>query len=265
MTDTALLKINRATKHIDDLAKMFTETPPATLALRTNTNTSMRAIRTKSNKAVIDHGACVAGDALHNLRAALDHAYWRLVEPYIFDPQKRKKIQFPFSIKGRDGLDAAVSNRFAKCVSTAFFDCIMSLQPHNEPGGDELLYAVHRLNTVDKHMLAVPMVDVQTFTVSDIRCIDRSFMPMHNPELQITIGGNPNITTDWKSKDIRDEFLGRAVPPLKSVFDYELDIPVNIVFAIRTTDDPQPMVETLYKMRDRCKEVIDIIREAATL
>lgn len=262
MKDSAQLRIDRATKHIDDLDKLFKDTPPAVLVMGTNIVTSERALYPKIKQAVLDEGTVVIGDALHNMRSALDHAYWTIVSPFVSNERDKRNIQFPFSATVSH-LEDAIKKRSAQKVSTAFSKAICDMRPHKDVGGNEMLYAIHDLNCIDKHRSSVPMVDEQRFTVAEIRRFDSSFMPNHLPNLEVTLVGNPNIKTNWISLDIRDEYLGKPVPRSVNLFEYELPNPVNLVFSAIPQDETQKIVPTLYRMRDVCVNTIDALRAAA--
>ena len=115
------------------------------------------------DEAVVGQAASIAGDILYNLRAALDHAYWEVVSPFAATPKEQQAIQFPFT-ETAARLDAVVRSKFADRVSPSFFQAIINLKPHAEPGGNELLYLVHQFNKIDKHRMPIPTADFKKIT-----------------------------------------------------------------------------------------------------
>src|SRR5260370_25078399 len=74
--DSASLKIERATKHIEELNELLRKTRPFSYTIETNAKTGERSAFPKRNEAAINAVALIIGDIVHNLRSALDHAYW---------------------------------------------------------------------------------------------------------------------------------------------------------------------------------------------
>lgn len=96
----------------------------------------------------------ILGDAVHNLRCALDHAMWDLIG---FDRGKQHKhLQF---IACLTRVDFEASVRGVETPSQSVKDLLTSLAAY--PTGDgELLYAVHALDRADKHRAITPVLHV---------------------------------------------------------------------------------------------------------
>jgi hypothetical protein len=134
MNDNAILKVQRALEHISELNQLFQKKRPFTYILETNVKTGQRATFAKTNELVVDAAALICGDAIHNLRSALDHAYWEIVSPFASTDSERERLQFPFS-KTAARLVRNVEQRLANKVSPSFFQAILDLKPHGEKGG----------------------------------------------------------------------------------------------------------------------------------
>jgi len=94
--------------------------------------------------------AALAGDVIHNLRSALDHIAWQLVQAN--GNQPRKSTEFPVFTK-RDEY-GKTSGRFIGGVSPQAVDLITALQPFNiENPAQHPLKVLHDLNRRDKHRL----------------------------------------------------------------------------------------------------------------
>ena len=100
--------------------------------------------------------ALILGDALHNLKAALDI----LVNEVVFRRLHRYDdyTRFPFR-KTRDELIAAVNGGLIHQASEAVCDFIVDvIKPYK--GGNDALWALHDLNILDKHRLLLPVMHV---------------------------------------------------------------------------------------------------------
>jgi hypothetical protein len=91
---------------------------------------------------------CVVGDAIHNLRSALDHLACALI--YVNGSKPSPKVEFPI-------LDGPITTakreaRFAGKVEgmrKEVIDAIRDIKPYQ--GGNDALWRVHRLDVIDKH------------------------------------------------------------------------------------------------------------------
>jgi hypothetical protein len=94
----------------------------------------------------------IIGDALHNLRSALDHLAWQLVI---------KAGNIPTNVTAFPICDSAKhhqheSRKRLKGMSQNAIDAIDNLRPYKGGGDPEnLLWCLHRLNAIDKHRLLV--------------------------------------------------------------------------------------------------------------
>lgn len=259
MSDSAHSKINRASKHIRELADLFNENRPFRYVLETNTVTNQRATMAKKNETVIQEARDIAGDAIHNLRAALDHAYFDIASPFASGDRGVKSVQFPFSVSA-DKFEAAAKIRLAHKVSPAFFVAIKSLRPYGETGGNKTLYRIHELDALDKHRFPVPTADYKTLRGAEMQ----SLIP-HFP-----LGGDRTITLSQNSRDVVwfapvrvGENIGHSVFPTPFMFEKDINIPVDIIFDVGENNAPMPIIPTLNAMVNATKESIRIIREAS--
>lgn len=243
--ESAHLKIERAAKHLSDLNNLFREKRPFCYVLEIHAKSGQRATFAKTNEPVINQSGLIVGDIIHNLRSALDHAYWAVVSPTATTDREVKSIQFPFSATAA-GLRKAVSSRLAQRVSQGLVNYILGLRAHGEAGGNQLLYLVHELDVVDKHRLLIPVGDYTRVSAAVIR--------KQVPDFPGSIGGVMRFGSNY-----RDVTWSGA--PLASVynlaadgmFEQELDIPVDIVFKVGPQKKMYPVIPTL-------DELVDVIR-----
>jgi len=262
MADSAILKIQRATEHVAELNELFRQHPPFPYIVETNANSGERATRVKEDKAVIDRTAIIAGDAVHALRAALDHAYWEIVSPYTASQREERKVQFPFS-KTAARLDEAITSRLADRVSRTFFRVLQDLKPHGERGGNELLYSIHQLDAGDKHKRLIPTADYKLINSDEIRQQVPDF-PFNIRNISLVAGARSTKDIVWRTDPrlLSSDMIGTLLPPTTCIFEKKLMLPVDIVIEVGAAGDTRRMVPTLYKLVDVTRTTIDIIRSA---
>jgi len=259
MADSASLKIKRASKHIRELTNLLNKERPFKYIMETNTVTLQRSLMAKKNITVISEAGDIAADAIHNLRVALDHAYFEIAAPFAKGVRGIKGIQFPFS-ETLDGLEGAAKNRIAHKVGDKFFRTIITLKPYGESGGNELLYAIHALDAVDKHRFPIPTSDYKRFSSQDIWKLGMTHFPSNMTDVAAGMCVRDVV---WSHHVAPNENIGRSIFPTTFMFEKELSIPVDIVFEIGSSKNLVPIIPTLNAMVDVTKETINIIRTAA--
>lgn len=255
--DSAILKIDRATEHINELNVLFNKTRPFTYALETNTKTGQRSTFARRNEAVVNRAALICGDIVHNLRSALDHAYWDIVSPLATTENERKLLQFPFC-EAEARLDDTIKKRLANRVSPTFYQALLDLKPYGEPGGNEFLSLLHKLDIIDKHKLLIPTGDYTRLS-SDII---RKQVPDFPPGLVDCHFGQNNRDVGWDIAPINREQRRKLKIPTSGILEQKLNVPVDIVFAVTNGTHIRPVIPTLHQLVDVVKATISIMRNA---
>lgn len=253
---SAHLKIDRAEKHIAELSQLLQRERPFRYMLETDTETLQRAVYAKPNEAVIDELALIGGDVLHQLRSALDHAFYAVVKPHF--PRGEGAAQFPFS-RDEAGLEGAVKNRCAHRVSPEFFAFIMGLKPHGEAGGNKLLYMLHEANIVDKHRSFLPTTDHKTISSEMIRPYAPDFPPNL---LNITIGACGRDVV-WNGPRSVLRTLGLPGLPLGRKHELEIPIPVSVRFRVGQGHDSHELLTTLKNLARAVRSVVGAMERFA--
>lgn len=164
------LKIERAGHHINDLKEVFTRyTTINKDVMLPNDNSEAIEFALPRRGSFPKHTSTILGDALHNLRAALDHAYCALVEANghsvnnfsafpIVKPggtwQKRKVM-----MEGDQGKGNGIGVRMIEVFDN-------EVQPYEAGQGADLV-KLHVLDIADKHMTLLPTL--QRTDVEDVR------------------------------------------------------------------------------------------------
>lgn len=257
MADSAALKIHRASEHINELNVLFQKMRPFTYVLETNTKTGQRATFAKRSETTIEKAAVICGDIVHNLRAALDHAYWEIVSPVATTDKERRNLQFPFS-ETEARLDEAVKTRLADRVSPTFYQALLDLKPHGEPGGNEFLALIHKLDIIDKHKLLVPTGD---YTRLSSEMLIKQ-VPDFPRGLDNCGFGQNHRDVVWNIPPMNREERRSAKIPDSGILEQELNVPVDIVFTLEGSISLRPVIPTLHRLIDVADATVRIMRNA---
>lgn len=256
MFETAFLKVQRASEHVRQLSEVIRDERPFTYILETNTNTRHRATFAKKNKTVTDKCALICGDAIHNLRTALDHAYFEIVSPKCSTPRDIGKLQFPFS-KTAAGLEKAIQNRLAPKAGEWLVKSLLELAPHGEAGGNELLYLIHDLDVTDKHRLLIPAGDYTQLSADILRAQALDYPMGSSGTVSFAMNFRDEV---WDLKPAVEAVLRNLIPP-SGILEQELRVPVQVIFAVRSLGANREFIQTLNGMLDATKVAIEALRE----
>lgn len=153
-TDLIRLKIERANQHIDELKSAiiaFKNSDPYKISAKHDPQSRKLIYYLVDVQPVPLEIACIAGDVLHNLRCALDHLAYRLFRVGAGDTADAKHVYFPIfddAAKYQAGVQGKVHGMRQDAI-----DAIDAIKPYK--GGNDTLWRLHRLNSVDKHRLLI--------------------------------------------------------------------------------------------------------------
>jgi hypothetical protein len=180
----AQLKIERAKEHIKNFLlriNQINEAQGHNVRVYRKTNTGYDALEFIPCEAVSPELMCIVGDAVHNLRSALDVAMSDI--EFATTGKRTDKVIFP-SRKTRDQLKVAVDRRLKGKAPERIIDYIVeSIQPYERGNGDAI-WQLHSLDIVDKHRLIIPKLQFEW--VRNIRYIDETGEEFTVPEWVIT-------------------------------------------------------------------------------
>jgi hypothetical protein len=143
-------KIERAKQHIGDLERAildYRSTDPYRLRVEEDFKAREKVYLVHERSPIPEQLALIAGDAVHNLRSALDHLAWQLVEAGPGSPSKGTS----FPIRDTAPKKEADFRAKIKGMKPGAESLIESLQPYKGGNGD--LWTLHRLDIIDKHQL----------------------------------------------------------------------------------------------------------------
>jgi hypothetical protein len=232
------LKTERAEHHIRDLQAIF----------RDYTRRNMERLRRqqkgrslKGEPTLPRHAATVLGDALHNLRAALDYAYNIASDANSATWSDWRK--FPFG-KDRQSLEGSINGHKAKGIAPS--DLVLSksmdeIQPYERGVLD--LYGLHKLDITDKHHVLIP-------TRREMR-IDNLVLPGG--------GGIRGITLVLPNETKGAEFISA---PGGAVLHGNTEGTFEICFENGQPYEGQSILETVKRLRANTEAALTIIENA---
>lgn len=147
-------KINRANEHLADLEieiGSFYATKPYDFRVERDPKTGEGVCYLTRCDDIPAQVSIIAGDAIHNLRSALDYLAYQLVYVGTSGSGPFSNVYFPI-VKSPDKLDAAIEGKVGGARKEAK-DAIRAVKPYE--GGNNLLWHLHRLDIIDKHRLLV--------------------------------------------------------------------------------------------------------------
>lgn len=156
-------KTERAIKHVDDLAavcKTFIDSTPFTLGRETDPETGYYHFNVTNVQTPPREVGLIAGDAIHNLRSALDHLACYLV----LANGNRPSRQTCFPIFDSAAKYQAMDTKKVRGMSQDAIDAIDAAKPYK--GGNDKLHTLHELDIADKHhSLLATLVAVRQGTI----------------------------------------------------------------------------------------------------
>jgi hypothetical protein len=166
------LKIERAKKHIIDLdaaIHTFYNSEPYTLDANEKPEISHLALYVSRVKPVPDVIGAIIGDSVHNLRSALDHLMWQLVEAGGGTPDRH--TYFPISendsVKGLQQYNSAIGHGEIGKMPVGAEKVLRAVQPYVTE--DSTLWYIHELDRIDKHRFVLTITLNTTAWGIDIR------------------------------------------------------------------------------------------------
>jgi hypothetical protein len=156
----AMLKIERANKHIEDFGeRLLASSDRYGPSLHMDGNTGEKFLYYGSDDRFLRSDlALITGDAIHNLRSALDIAWGEIVRKT--GTSTTSFTKFPIDSKQpKQWLESVLTNNAGIKPTSAIFDFIVN-HVKSYKGGDSDILALNDLDIDDKHHLLIPMIAV---------------------------------------------------------------------------------------------------------
>lgn len=172
--DSGGIKIERAKELIQELRReieAFHGGNPYQLIASTEPESGDHVVRVHILRAPPARWGALIGDAIHNVRSALDLLVWQLVLCNGSVPGKHNA--FPIYDTLADFLNGYA--RQLRGVATPAVKMIRSLNPYE--AGNRTLWLLHKLDIIDKHRVLVPAYSSVGTTIIDMTVGIRKLMP----------------------------------------------------------------------------------------
>ena len=172
------LKLQRARDHISELDRAITSflaRKPFSLVIEQKEEWHAWTARLRDNVPL--EFSAIIGDAVHNLRTALDVLACDLVS---INGQSTRSVYFPFAADPAD-LKHQIRKKNLHRAGPDIVDLVLSLRPYR--GGNLALRAIHDLDIRDKHQALIPVANV-----------------VDAPGGTLMLGGHPNKIPNWQSR-----------------------------------------------------------------
>ena len=236
------LKVERAKKHIDEingLLRDFAQSDFYSLEIEQEADARINFLRIEVDQSgfPLDDIALTIGDAVHNLRSALDHLWYQVVLCCGGTPTKWTR--FPVGDAG-DSLVAILNSALDKKQITIPIVDLLMAGIKSYQGGNAAIWGLHNLNIRDKHEMLVPALKLMA--VLDVRLEDENHMPI----------GRGNYYLDESSRIRLREADGRTV----SVKD-KGHAAAQILFDIGTPFEGDPVVPTLVRVTKEVERIVE--------
>jgi len=162
---TSGLKVKRANKHVGDLHEMlvaFSNTDFYSMRVEEDAEGDGHFLCLDMDMSALDmeEAALIIGDALHNLRSALDHLWYQAVSSCGGKPGRF--TYFPIH-DTREALENKLScalkdKKITKVIRDFTLDQVKPYQ-----AGNPALWGLNRLSVADKHEIFIPMLEFVVF------------------------------------------------------------------------------------------------------
>lgn len=150
MFESAFLKVKRANHHVSDLRSSFNaHIQRHTYILRPELNPNgVLETYVEFSEGLPSDIPVITGDAVHNLRSALDHATWELIG--LDGGKQNSNTSFPSSMRVTNQIEYEALCKRIETPRSDTKEFFMSFAAY--PGGrGDVFHRLHELNRIDKH------------------------------------------------------------------------------------------------------------------
>lgn len=251
----AYLKVERAEEILGEIKKLMDTAPPYAYVLETDTQTNQRATLARKNQLSLDKLVIRCGELFHNLRSAIDQAYFVAIAPNVPE-NKHQAIQFPFA-KDSNALEQTIKWRQGDKAGQRFFDALKNLNPFFGRGGNILLALLHEVNIVDKHKFPTPTGNFSKIDSATIQAQVPDF-----PGGLVNCGaGRAKKDVVWTSRQYNPHDIGDLVPPFMFLYQKVLELPVETWFYIDSPPFNGEIIQTMSSLINETKSALDAMAE----
>jgi hypothetical protein len=233
------LKLQRARRHVDELEREITAflvARPFRLVIEQQEEWHAWTVRLRKNVPL--EFSAIIGDAVHNLRSALDLLACDLVR---LNGNSTKGVYFPFSTDA-SGLKRQIRDKNLDRAGPDIVALVISLKPYR--GGNLALRGIHDLDVQDKHQALIPVANV-----------------VDAPGGILMFGGRPNKIPNWQSLVTRD---GQVIVMMPAVGNLSVgdEIAASFTLAFAETEPMagREVVEALHELAELVAGILETFK-----
>lgn len=230
-------------ERLDESTRDFAKKHPAVLVTKYDSNTGENVVSLRLRRLpMMDNWTFIIGDALHNMRVALDYLTFEIVKPPLIDYKLIRRTQFPICNRAEDW--PGMANHRLPGVPDVIRDAFQALQPYHGLNRPRLepLFVLDALENVHKHrhlLDAYPAITSQGFTGS-------------SDKIRFTTAGIPTGPLEDGVELYRYVF----VDPNDTKTDMKFQAVTHVRFDRKGPARGQVVVKALSEIRDHIRNVI---------
>ena len=236
-------RINRANQHIRGLAatlEAYCKTDFCRIGVEADAKEGVSIVRLERTRELPGEIPLMLGDAVHNLRSALDFLASDIIRSGGKQPTRYTRFLFDAS---REKLVVALAAGPMKAARPDLLDLIVdTIKPYK--GGDESLYGLNELDLDERHRLIMPVFAVITLHNVSIRDENRSIVKIG----KVDLGAHGEFSVPKASGPVQLANYTSAT--------------FHALFEKGHAFEGQPIVPTLHRLSQVVSGVVDTIEKA---
>lgn len=246
MFEGASLKVERANKHIADLKVAFgdfADRKPYDILQACEVERHRPTVDAYLREEIPFSLALIIGDAIHNLRSALDHATWELIGRDC--GTQDKWLHFPTGETETDYLSRCNGIKTPRQDTKTFF-----IQFQAYRGGDgERIFGLNAFDNTDKHVIVTPVLGL-----AKLRHLKATHPNPRLPDIHVADVG-VMFRPDKRAP------IARMPPDYSIEFNEDTDFALDILFGDVDIFKFAPAIQTLESLSDAVSDTVGNFRE----
>jgi hypothetical protein len=246
------LKVNRADQHISDLNALFETLKNGELYTifaeeQPNPRGKFYSLGVRKIAELPCKFPLILGDAIHNLRTALDLAMCEMVIADKGKPTHRTRFQFAETAKK---LETTLQEGSLQCLKPDIVRTIVDKIRPYDAGGDNALLGLHALDIRDKHTLLIPVLSIAEAHIKELLAVSDEFGVLSTWRSERWIIGADNVL----------HAQGFGVPvPVQFKFQGQYAIPTDVIFDRGQAFEGKSVIPTLHQLSQLVRGILDTL------
>ncbi len=249
-TTSSRIKVERAKEHIMDLdakVRAFLERRPYEPITQEDPQTGERIWRVQARVQPDIRWGCIAGDAIHNLRSALDVLVYQLA--FAKTSKHDASIKFPISESAKYFETRDLPK--VQAAGAATVKLLKKIKPYK--GGNDDLYRLHRLDITDKHHVLLMVGS----SVARARLLPTFGGVPAGIYMDLTLGGE---SRRYPLKDGAEIFRLPGFPNItvdRAHMEMDIEFAFEVAFGQGEILEGEPIIPTLHQLTDMVQGIVE--------